>query len=185
MLNPQLLEYIKHQLEFNQPIDFIKSNLTLAGWKQEDIEQAIKEITSLPKTNSVETVQSEIFQIVPKPKTINLLSNLVFLLALINIPAAFAGSISILVTNQAMMKGNPGGLEYSMIKAIPFIGLISLPGIISLPLLLLAAIKIRSGSPKAWKSGLIILIAILLTNLLTGFLTAALMSPIYSATSLN
>lgn len=181
MLNPQLLDYIKHQLEFNQPIDFIKSNLTLAGWKQSDIEAAIKEINALPKTNSVESVQSEIFNIVPKPKSINLLSNLIFLLALVDIPSAFAGSILLLVTNHAMASSHE--LDYSFLKVIPFIGPISLPGIISLPLLFLAAIKVRSGSQSAWKFCLIVLIAIFIMNIITGFLTTSLISPIYSASS--
>lgn len=117
-----------------------------------------------------------------KPKSINIVSAMLFALAIVNVPAAFMGSAVILVTNHAM-KSIPGGLEYSALRAIPFVAPVSLMGMISLPLLLLAAFQIRSGSQSAWKISLCILVAVLVGSAITSFLTTYLISPIYSITS--
>ncbi|MBU3942187.1 MAG: hypothetical protein KKF74_04720 [Nanoarchaeota archaeon] len=183
-----MIDYIKHQLELNQSSEVIKTNLIRAGWKHADIEEAFKQITSPPTIQNPTDDRSTDYKQVGnepslnKPKSVNVLSNLFLVLALLNIPGAFTGSAMVLILNHTM-KSIPGGLEFSALKAMPFVGLISVPGMIAFPLLLLAALKIRSGSLSAWRLSLFILVMVIVVNIATGFLTRSLVNPIYQATT--
>ena len=183
MLTLQMIDYIKHQLELNQSIEVIRANLLQAGYKQTDIEEALKQFISPPAAPNPSTVLSTEYtpveneSLLDKPKSVNILSNWFLILALVNIPGAFSGSAMVLILNHAITS-IPGGLEFSALKSMPFIGLISIPGMIAFPLLLLAALRIKSGSLPAWRLCLSVLVIVFIVNLATGFLTRLLGNPI-------
>lgn len=196
MVNPQLLDYIKRQLGLNKPREVIRENLIRIGWKQADVEEALNQTVPLPiqqnPTNEQLTQQGQLNNELPtdkpntepgpRPKVIKVISNLFLGLALFSMPGAFAGSAMVLASNKALIP-IPGQLEFEIFKAMPYVGLISVPGIMAVPLLLLAALKIKSGSFSAWKLSLFILILVIIVNITTGFLARLLVDPIYQATT--
>lgn len=173
MVDPQIISFINEQLKLGQSVEVIRSSLLTVGWSQADVSEALAMQSSdmLPEKTAQESTATA------KPKIATFFSVVLFLLALLNIPSAFAGSFVVLVLNRAM-SNIPGGLEYSGLRALPFLWLVSLPSILMLPLLFFAAIKVKSGSQSGWTTSLVVLVIFLLSSLLTGFLVTSLVGPL-------
>ena len=121
--------------------------------------------------------------VLPKPKSVNLISQLFFVIAIANFYSAFVGSALILVLNYKVAS-IPGILEFEALKAMPHIGLISIPGMIALPLILYAYLRVKSGSLAGWKISIIILSLVFIFQIILGFIVGIYMNSAYQATNI-
>jgi len=108
---------------------------------------------------------------IQKPRIINHISNLFWLMSAFSLFGSITGVVLVYVFHLSFKSGFKEALDFSFLKYMPYIfPLISFSGIISYILLSYAALRVRSGSYQGWRVGLIVIIVLFCFGLFTGFL---------------
>lgn len=194
MVTQELIEYIKQRQTEGKTKDQIQSDLEKVGWSLIDIQTALDTAFPLPKRD--QTLTPVVLSSVPlttsnnqsegellKPKSVTVVSFFYWILAWTSLGSSLLGGSTIQIMNNAMKIGQPGSLDYSFIRAVPFVPLFSIFGVISCLAYFYAAFRISSGSKTAWKIGLFTIIGVDVFGVLYGLVIALLMGNLYAKTA--
>lgn len=125
------------------------------------------------------SVNSSVAKAETKPIIIRIISILYWLIMLSIIPGAIGGGSMIEISNNSMKNSIPGYLDYHSIKLLPWIPVVILLQSLLFVIFFYTALKINSGSSKAWKAGFITLIGYIILGILAALLFVFSFSPTY------